>query len=285
MNRWHEKDVPGWIKEKKEWAWMEVAISEDYRKLEVTRQIAGKIEKYAVKSWKDPAFYMRLQSDMGDRNYTRSCRLIPFSDSELYFPSFEKCVIYGHDPIDFGRNFYEKNDCIVISGIDYSSSKRPGTILLTVAMDKVSHRRVPVDLVTLKDPAKLPEHMVRVWREFGVNLFFAENNATQSVINDLLLSFAGLGHLPIEGFHTGKNKADPDLGIISLEKEFDNKMWTFALPNKPQAGTEKNYVWARAYFEIRDYPFWEPNDIAMSLWFCREGINYFLRKMPRPVIY
>jgi hypothetical protein len=285
MNRWHEKDVPGWIKEKKEWAWMEVAISEDYRKLEVTRQIKGKIEKYSIPSWKPPEFYMRLRADMGERNYTRSCRLIPFADSELYFPSFENCVIYGHDPIEFGRNFLDKHNCLVVTGIDYSSSKRPGTILFTVAMDKSSERRIPLDIVALKDPAKLPEHMVRVWREYGVNLFYAENNATQSVINDLLLNFAGFGNLPIEGFHTGKNKADPDMGIISLEKEFENKMWTFALPRKPEAGDDRDYIWARAYYEIRDYPFWEPNDIAMSLWFCREGINWLVRKAPRPVVY
>jgi hypothetical protein len=75
------------------------------------------------------------------------------------------------------------------------------------------------------------------------------------------------------------------MGIISMEKEFDNKMWTFALPKKPEPGDDKNYVWARAFYEIRDYPFWEPNDIAMSMWFVREGINYFVRKMPRAVVF
>ena len=88
MNRWHELDVPGWIKYKREGAWMEVAISEDFERLEVTRQVKGKIEKYSIPSWKDPDFYKRLERDMGPRNFTRSCRLIPFSDSELYFPSF-----------------------------------------------------------------------------------------------------------------------------------------------------------------------------------------------------
>jgi hypothetical protein len=92
-------------------------------------------------------------------------------------------------------------------------------------------------------------------------------------------------HLPIEGFHTGKNKADPDMGIISLEKEFENKMWQFAFPDKPEPGSEKSNTWSRAFFEIRDFPFWEPNDIPMSLWFVREGINYLLRKMPVPVVY
>ena len=285
MNRWHELDVPGWIKDKTEWAWMEVAISEDYKRLEITRQVKGDIEKYSIQSWKDPDFYKRLERDMGTRNYTRSCRLIPFSDSELYFPSFEKCVIYGHDPIDFGKSFFEKNDCFVISGIDYSSDKRPGTIMFTVAVDKASGRRVPVDLIALKDPAKLPEHMIRVWRTYGVNLFYAENNALQEVITDLLISFTGVKYLPVEGFHVGRNKADPQMGIISMEKEFDNKMWTFALPKKPEPGDDKNYVWARAFYEIRDYPFWEPNDIAMSMWFVREGVNYYTRKMPRAVVF
>ena len=122
-------------------------------------------------------------------------------------------------------------------------------------------------------------------RAYGVNLFYAENNALQEVITDLLINFTGVKYLPVEGFHVGRNKADPLMGIISLEKEFYNKMWTFALPKKPEAGDDKNYIWARAYYEVRDYPFWEPNDIAMCLWFVREGINWLVRKAPRPVIY
>jgi hypothetical protein len=285
MNRWHELDVPGWIKDKPEWAWMEVAISEDFERLEITRQVKGNIEKYSIESWKDPDFYRRLERDMGPRNFTRSCRVIPFADSELYFPSFGKCVVYGHDPIEFGKSFFKNNDCFVISGIDFSSAKRPGTIQFTVAVDKASARRVPLDLVALNDPAKLPEHMIRVWRSYGVDLFYVENNSLQEVITDLLISFTGLKYLPIEGFHVGRNKADPDMGIISMEKEFDKKMWTFALSKKPEPGDDRNNVWARAYYEIRDYPFWEPNDIAMAMWFVREGINYYVRKMPRAAIY
>jgi len=256
MNRWHELDVPGWIKNKKEWAWMEVAISEDFKNLEITRCIQNKIEKYSIPSWQPPEFYVRLRADMGERNFVRSCRLIPFSDSELYFPSFEKCCVWGHDPVRFGRNFIKNKNCLVVTGVDYSTSKRPGTVLFTIAIDKNTEQRVPLDLVALKDPAKLPEHMVRLWLEYGVDLFYCENNAVQSVINDLILNFAGYGllktrHLPIEGFHTGKNKADPDMGIISLEKEFENKMWQFAFPNKPEPGSEKSNTWSRMYFEVR----------------------------------
>jgi hypothetical protein len=285
MNRWHELDVPGWIKDKKEWAWMEVAISEDYERLEITRQVQGKEEKYTIPSWKPPDFYMRLERDMGTRNYTRSCRLIPFSDSELYFPSFEKCVVYGHDPIEFGKSFFKKNDCLVVSGIDFSSDKRPGTVLFTVAMDKKTGLKVPLDLVSLKDPAKLPEHMIRVWRTYNVDLFYPENNSLQELIMDLIINYTGVRYLPVVGFQVGRNKADPQMGIITLEKEFDKKMWTFALPKKPEPGDDKDNVWARAFYELRDYPFWEPNDIAMCWWFVRSGFDYLIRKAPRPVVY
>jgi len=285
MNRWHEQDVPNWVKNSPNWAWMEIAISEDYNRLTVVKQIKGRRESYSIPSWKPPEFYQSLRMDMGERNYNRSCRLIPFSDNELYFPSFTKCCIYGHDRRDFAESFLKKNDCLVVCGIDYSSQKRPGTVLLTVAMDKKTQKRVPIDLVALRDPAKLPEHMVRVWREYGVHLFMAENNATQSVINDLLLNFAGYGNLPIEGFHTGKSKADPDLGIISLEKEFENNMWTFVFPFKPLVEHEKTDMWTRFYYEVRDYPFWTTQDMAMSLWFCREGINYITMRMPQPRIW
>jgi len=157
--------------------------------------------------------------------------------------------------------------------------------MLTVAVDKKTHHRVPIDLVTLRDGAKLPEHMIRVWKEYGVDLFYAENNATQGVITDLMMSFMGVSNLPIAGFHTGKNKADPDLGLISLENEFASKMWTFCFSGKPHVENEKTDAYVKMYFEIRDYPFWTTQDIVMSLWFCREGINYLIRKMPQPRIW
>lgn len=295
MNRWSTDDVPGWIKEKPEWAWMEVAISEDLKKLTITRCIKGRKETYSIPSWKPMEFYVRLRADMGERNFARSCFLIPFSDTELYFPSFEKCCVWGHDPVEFGRNFVKKRDCLVVTGIDYSTSKRPGTVLFTIAMDKHTEQRVPLDLVTLKDPAKLPDHLVRLWLEHNVDLFYAENNAIQAVVNDLLLNFAAYGflklgnrkvnHLPIEGFHTGKNKADPDMGIIALEQEFKSKMWQFAFPSKPEPGSEKVSAWSRMYFEVRDYPFWEPNDIPMALWFAQQGLLYLIRRRPIPVVY
>jgi len=285
MNRWHELDVANWVQMNPEWAWMSIGVSEDFMKLEVTKSIKGVKEKYKIHPWKEPAYFMQKRVDLGERAYNRGFRLIPYSDDEMYFPSFPKCCDFGEDRAFIIKRILKTRNCLVVCGIDYSSMKRPGIAMVTVIVDKKTERRYFAEVVALREPARLMQHMVRVRREYGVDLFMAENNATQELVTELLSTFTGLRSARIEGFHTGKNKADPELGLSSLENEFEKRMWKFIFPEEPKIENEKTDVYTRAYFEIKEYPFWTTTDIVMALWFCRQGIDLLMRKRLIPVIY
>ena len=281
----HNCDVANWVQMNPEWAWMSIGVSEDFMKLEVTKSIKGVKEKYKIHPWKEPAYFMQKRVDLGERAYNRGFRLIPYSDDEMYFPSFPKCCDFGEDRAFIIKRILKTRNCLVVCGIDYSSMKRPGIAMVTVIVDKKTERRYFAEVVALREPARLMQHMVRVRREYGVDLFMAENNATQELVTELLSTFTGLRSARIEGFHTGKNKADPELGLSSLENEFEKRMWKFIFPEEPKIENEKTDVYTRAYFEIKEYPFWTTTDIVMALWFCRQGIDLLMRKRLIPVIY
>ena len=285
-NRWHEKDISAHIMTNPKWAWMSIAVAEDYKKLEVIKYIEGKKEFYKIHPWKDSSYFMSKRMDLGERGYNRGFRLIPYSDDEMFFPSFVKCCRYNSDrKYEIERLMKKRGDFLVISGIDYASKKRPGTVMSTVFVNKKTEKRYFADVVALREQARLVEHIVRVRKEYNVDLFMAENNATQENITELIQEFSGVKGAIIKGFCTGKNKADPDTGLVSLEKEFENYMWDFYFDSRPKVEDEKFDVYSRLFYEIKEYPFWTTQDIVMSLWFAREGINFLIRKTLRPRLY
>jgi hypothetical protein len=151
--------------------------------------------------------------------------------------------------------------------------------------------KLPLEIQMLRGSQDLPFYMIKYFRKYGVDLFMAENNGVQESLVDMLISMLGQEKykkygIKIEGFLTGKNKADPMHGLPSIEKEFDNQEWMFCFDHEPQLGEEDiNNAWIKLFYEFSNHPFYETTDIVMSLWFCREGAKKFLRGADGPNIW
>jgi hypothetical protein len=281
MNRWHENDLVNYIQNTSVWSWMSIEVAETKDHL-IYRDSFGKTQNIPLWTKYPKQSYINKHIEMGDRDYKRGFELKPYSDSDKTFPSFDICCKYGINPVTLLGDF---KDWIFVGGIDFAGDKRPGTILTIVAANKVSGFKIPVYWNALVKVTELSDIMVDTWRKFGVDLFMAENNATQGAIIDLLETqlgadkFAKLG-IKIEGFFTGRSKSDPLTGLPSLEKEFEKQEWAFCFPrqytpvdNDPR---DLNY---RLYQEFKHHPFYVNTDMVMSCWFCREGIKkYFMRE-------
>jgi len=287
MNKWHENDLASVIQRNPIWSWMSIAVTEDMNNL-LYRDSFGR-------EWKLPLWWLFDKEDLdmkvkelGQRDFDRGYRLIPYSDSDKSFPSFSKCCHFGVKPeaiIDDERNWF------FIGGIDFASLKRPGTILSVIAVHRKTGLKIPVALNLLRGSQDIPFWMVKYFRQFGVDVFMAENNGVQDAIIDMLISMMGQDKfkkygIRIEGFLTGKNKSDPLHGLPSIEKEMDNQEWMFCFDHKPDIGEDDiNDPWMKMYFEFSNHPFYETTDIVMSLWFAREGAKLFLRGADGPNIY
>jgi len=92
-----------------------------------------------------------------------------------------------------------------------------------------------------------------------------ENNAAQS----LLLHFLAeqQAHVPVKGHHTGRNKAHPEHGVMSLFTEMAQGLWCF--PCDKQGRVHPNLQ--RLIDECLYYtPGKHTGDVLMSAWFARE---------------
>jgi len=93
-----------------------------------------------------------------------------------------------------------------------------------------------------------------------------ENNAAQEFILQFTLDMDIT--VPIQAHHTGKNKADPTFGVISLFIELEHGAWL--IPNDP-AGRCENAVqkWIDECVYYRPPP-QHTGDVLMASWFARE---------------
>jgi hypothetical protein len=287
MNKWHEQDLANFIQHNPIWSWMSIAVNEKKDGLEY-RDSFGSHRILPLWSKFDAAALQIKHSELGERDYNRGYRLIPYSDADKMFPDFESCCRFGISPV---KLLEDQRDWIFVGGIDISGKNRPGTVLSVVAAHRVTGLKVPVEMISMRGTKDLVTQMVRVYREYGVERFIVENNGVQSSIIDMAESALGEGKfrkygIKIEEFLTGRNKADPQSGLPSLQKEFENKEWIWCFPSVPtiDSDLERN-TWDRAFFEFKHYPFWETADTVMATWFAREGIKKVLRGGGGPNVY
>jgi hypothetical protein len=287
MNKWHENDLASFLMKNSMWAWMQIGVNEDKESLFYEDSFGLKRD---IPLWSKfgKQELINRHIELGDRDYNRGYRLIAYSDSDKTFPNFAKCIQYGVKPI---RLIDDPRDWIFVGGVDFSGAQRPGTALTILAVHRQTGKKIPVELRAYSGSIGLAEGLVETWRQYGIELFKAENNATQSAIIDMLTTKLGERefqkyNIKIEGFQTGRNKADPLVGLPAIQKEMENNEWIFCFDRQftTDDDPEKN-LWYRFYLEMLNHPFYVTSDFTMSLWFARACAIDLIRTGKGPNIY
>jgi len=280
INKWHDSDIASYVQRNPAWAWISIAADEKTMEHLIVKDSFGRNFKIPLWSKFNKAALEDRKITLGERDFKRGYCLIPYSDSDKTFGHFEKCCHFSVSPravIEFESNW------IFVGGIDFAGSKRPGTVLSIVAVHRKTGLKLPIEIVTIRKSSDLTGHIIRTYREYGVELYFAENNGVQEAIIDLLKAAMGdekfkKYNIKIDGFLTGRGKMDINTGLPSMDKEFENKEWMFCFNEKPDIADDmEQKPWSRMYYEMLNHPFHETSDIAMSLYFCREAAKKLIR--------
>ncbi|MDY0314142.1 MAG: LAGLIDADG family homing endonuclease [Bacteroidales bacterium] len=271
----HNSDIFNYIKNNPMWAWMSIGVMEDKNNL-FYRDCFGR--DLVIPLWsKFPKSELESRHiEMGDRDYNRGFRLIPYSDKDKTLPAFENCCTYGFTP---ERIISDIRDWIFVAGVDFSSPKREGTVMVVGAMHKHTGLKVPVELIAVLNTADLSSAIIDTWQRFGVELYLCENNAVQGAIIDLVQSQLDASrfrkyNIKIDGFNTGRNKADPNNGLPSLQKEMEKGEWGFYFERQfTNADDPVRNLWYRYFQEMKFHPFYQTSDFLMATWFMREAFK------------
>lgn len=154
------------------------------------------------------------------------------------------------------------------SGVDLSSSKRPGVVIFTLAIQPVTGLRVPLDIRRGQwSSTETARQILAVHRDFHPDAIMVEDNAYQESLLDWMRSMRDAPRLPLTNFTTGGNKWDPEVGLPSLEVEFSNHMWQVY---RPSHGLECECSWCVWYDETMAHPTAATTDCVMACWMARE---------------
>lgn len=161
--------------------------------------------------------------------------------------------------------------------MDISGDKRPGTVMVTVAVLPDSGKRV---ICEIRAGAWTTPHVMKEldasYLKWKHTVFNVENNAAQQAVVD----WAQLSNLqiPIKGFTTGTNKSHPELGLPGMEVELHNGTWMLLMdePYNTEVPLREHYADCRCAYhrfllEVAEHPHYSTSDTVMAWWFAREA--------------
>lgn len=218
----------------------------------------------------------RRAADLGSKAFARGYFMEALSDEDLTFPNFNRVVVPGLDEsVWAGHEGWR-----AFGGVDISSPERPGCVIATVKVSP-DGRRYP--MAPIYGGWKSPEFVRRIIGEYEKHrhdVIFVENNAVQVMLEDWLAEKAP--YIPVQGFHTGKQKFDPILGLPALDVEFEKDMWVVPgsvveghgidCSRGPKGG---KCPWCRFVYEFSGHPGAESTDLVMAYYFCRDAIRQY----------
>ena len=255
---WHVDDLTMELKHSGEWqVWWRPAQHP------VTRELLWPAR------WSAQALAER-ERKIGPRAYARQYLLEPVSDEERTFPEavLGACLDDRFAP----GEVVVSPDWPRYAGVDLAASlgrRASWTVMFTVAVDPVSQRRHPLEIVRKRQSFPDTIQMIRQqWYQHRHQLIYVEDNAYQRAVVDHLA--AEDRSLPIVGFHTGSQKNDEQVGIPSLSASMANRSWLL-----PQGGDVHAFDcecgWCAWRQELELHPHSRYSDCLMAMWFCESA--------------
>ena len=196
---------------------------------------------------------------VGERAFNRGFRQMALSDEERTFRSFDKCLIKRAKPLDLAGP-----DAPRFMGVDPFGQH---VVIFVLALKKDPPRRVPVAIYRGQwGPAETVRHILEAYRQHLPQVVKVENVAAQEAIVQWCKEKGEV--VPIEGFMTGKQKSDPEIGLPSLEVEFENGSWEIGYEEHEYGCPCAWCVWIA---EMHGHPLYPTQDCVMACWFAREA--------------
>ncbi len=267
---WHDADAIELLLKSGKYQHLKIAVSENKKYLEcwINNKKINNLPLWFNTPFETKWTKQTLQEreiEIGTPQYNRAFRQIAFSVDELFFDTFESCLV----PVNPANIECEYK----MAGVDISSPKRPGTIISIVGIT-TQGKKVLVDGVRLKNPNQLPRALLKMYMKHRLEMIYVENNGVQSIIEEQLHQVerksGKIVELPVRGFLTGRNKFDPVMGLPGLSTQFSNKQWIIPQPkHKPDC----QCFHCHAIREFKYYPFYDTNDIVMATWFAEKALT------------
>ena len=156
-------------------------------------------------------------------------------------------------------------------GVDLASSmtKRGAFTVFYVAALSPEGHRLPIEIIRGKFRwGQICDLILRCWFKHKPRQIRVENNVFQRAVEQHFKD--KYPYIPVKGHTTGANKADPAVGLPSLQHEFELGLWRVWMP---EPNLQVSNVWTTWVEELLAYPAGKFSDTVMANWFCQTAIR------------
>ena len=276
--RWVHDDAYGKLMDIGDpWRWLKVSVNAalDGFNCDV---LSGKRTFYSftLPLWsKRPTAWLKQRLATNHRAFERGYRQNAPAEEDRLFgdltPLIERGVLVSDLLRDVRATYF--------GGFDPAGERRVGNALVTSALAPTGRRIIANIRLWRGSFRETTNHVVMIYQTYKHHLLAVENVALQGAIIELI--YKTDPGVPVLPFLTGKNKADPTLGVPGLEAEIRAGTWALCLDDPYDTGTplaEHEPTCGCAYHtflqDLINYP--APGrtyDALMAWWFCREAIR------------
>lgn len=267
---WHEDDLTHELLASKEWKFLVMKVSEDFKTIRCKSPFKGEYEIPVWELWNEKRLKEQIRT-IGVRAFNRGYRQEALSDEDRTFPSSDKIFNWDLSVSDVVQSHFPR-----ILGCDPFGQ----AVVISVWALAQSGRRILVEKRRGKwAPERTIAELLDAYEVHQPSIMVVENNAAQEAI---IGWFKAVSQVipPVMPFVTGKQKADPELGLPGMEIEFANDMWL--VPCKGVDPLDSEHPINVFKKELRSHPIGEAADTVMAAWFAREGARYLMKLKTEP---
>lgn len=273
---WHKEDASQILKKSNNFCFLIQKINPDFNGIdcEVINSPHPKYQKFSLPLWEerwDEKSLRKYANIIGLRAFNRGFRQETYTEEEKTFKSFIQCL----DPNMGWQDAWAKTTICSI-GIDLASKGRAGTVAFVLGQGD-DGKRYPICIerknLTSPETVKLIKTLCI---KFKPRVLVVENNAYQQSLIEWLHE-NGLHNFTdrIVPFTTGTQKMNPQIGLPSIEIEFERGQWQIPQKDYIDHDSQCNCgfcIWVK---EVENYPFSSSTDVLMASWFAREGLRNY----------
>ncbi len=207
------------------------------------------------------------------RAYNRAYRGIALSGDESWInPS---AIEVSKDRTLKVYDVLQNSEISRFTGIDLGH--RPGeenspTVIFTIGRTPAG-KRIPIEVNKFSQRSILDtgRAIINTWEKLRPALIFCENNGAQKYLIDLIQGLGTTG-IPIEGYFTGAQKVDLEIGVPSLLAEIETGQWIF--PCGSGGDHDDTCKCGLCYWlgEVSHYPLGKL-DALMASWLALEALR------------
>ncbi len=255
---WHNDDLTAEMLKNSEWCFLVIKVSDDFSCMDCESPLKGKFQIPLWSLWPKEKLVARCR-EIGTRAFNRGYRQCALSDEDRTLPHYLEVFKYGVRVSDLVNPAWPR-----VAGMDPFGKF---VVIFTLALGP-DGRRYPVEIRRGKwNSTEAVMQLIDAFETHRHQLIVVENNASQDAIIQWAME---KGHnIPIWPFTTGKQKADPLIGLPGLDVEFANDSWACAMGGEHQPDCGCGFcVWKR---EMSEHPIGECADTVMASWFAREA--------------